>query len=113
MKGPYYVFVNDAQGFFIKVDISLLFTNLGIVVIMHQKVLLFHVRKEGKHGIRYLDVPLFEITYHHLLKGRKWGGGGGGYEVLTLFHLSFFLSMKLFKGFLPLYGSICLSINML
>ena len=74
MKGPYYVVVNDAQGFFIKVDISLLFTNLGIVVIMHQKVLLFHVRKEGKHGIRYLDVPLFEITYHHLLKGRKWGG---------------------------------------
>ena len=33
--------------------------------------MLFHVRMEGKHGIRYVHVSLFEITYHDLLKGRK------------------------------------------
>ena len=32
---------------------------------------------------------------------------------LTLFPLSFFLSMKLLKGFFRLYDSVCLSINVL
>ena len=37
IKGPCSVMVNDAQGFFTKVDISLWFGNLGIIVIMHRK----------------------------------------------------------------------------